>query len=296
MNDEIQGVSAVESEAQPEPFDASANTEESGRAPIVAEEPIADKEPGLEAAPEAPSEAANEGYASGVTEVDDLTHAKLILEAALLSSSEPLALADLKKLFDRELSSDTLRKLLDDLRADWADRAVELTPVASGWRFRVKPEFASFVQRMNPEKPLRYSRAVMETLAIIAYRQPCTRGDIEQIRGVTVSTQIIKALEERVWIEPVGHKEVPGRPALYSTTKKFLDDLNLRSLEELPPLHELQATLDMTTELEAVEPDPQAHFESTEATPPIVELEPPELEPTHAPTQADPAAQTPDPN
>jgi segregation and condensation protein B len=292
MNDEIQGVSAVESETQPEPFDVSpsARREESAPAPMAAEELLADGEPALEAAAEAASEAANERFVSGASEVDDLKRAKLILEAALLSSSEPLALADLKKLFDRELSGDTLRKLLDDLRSDWVGRAVELTPVASGWRFRVKPEFASFVQRMNPEKSPRYSRAVMETLAIIAYRQPCTRGDIEQIRGVTVSTQIIKALEERAWIEPVGHKEVPGRPALYGTTKKFLDDLNLRSLEELPPLHELQATLDMTTEPEAVEPHPQAHFESAEATPSIVELEPPELEPTHAPTQADPAA------
>jgi len=294
MNDEIQGVSAIESEAQPEPFNASpsADTDDSAPAPVVAEEPTTDRGPALKAA----SEAANERYSSGAGEVEDLVRAKLILEAALLSSSEPVALADLERLFDRELSSNTLRKLLDDLRADWIGRAVELTPVASGWRFRVKPEFATFVQRMNPEKPPRYSRAVMETLAIIAYRQPCTRGDIEQIRGVIVSTPIIKALEERAWIESVGHKEVPGRPALYGTTKKFLDDLNLRSLEELPPLHELQATLDMTTEPEAVAPDPRVHFESTEATPPIVELEPPEPEPTHAPTQADPATQAPDPN
>ena len=177
----------------------------------------------------------------------DLTQAKLILEAALLSSSEPLQLIDLRKLFDQELSADTIRKLLDELKAEWANRALELTPVASGWRFRVRPEFARFVQRMNPEKPPRYSRAVLETLAIIVYRQPATRGDIEQIRGVQVSPQIIKTLEERGWIEAVGHREVPGRPALFGTTKRFLDDLNLRSLEELPPLDELQATLDMTT-------------------------------------------------
>lgn len=177
----------------------------------------------------------------------DLTQAKLVLEAALLSATEPLQIVDLRKLFEQELSADTIRKLLDDLKSDWSGRAVELSPVASGWRFRVKPEFARFVQRMNPEKPPRYSRAVMETLAIIAYRQPATRGDIEQIRGVVVSTQIIKSLEERGWIESVGHREVPGRPSLYATTKQFLDDLNLRSLEELPPLEELQATLNLTT-------------------------------------------------
>lgn len=177
----------------------------------------------------------------------DMEKAKLILEAAILSAIEPLQLVDLRKLFNQELSSDMIRRLLDELKSDWSSRAVELTSVASGWRFRVKPEYSQFVHRMNPEKPPRYSRAVMETLAIIAYRQPATRGDIAQIRGVEVSTQIIKTLEERAWIEAVGHREVPGRPALYATTKKFLDDLNLRSLEELPPLDELQMTLNITT-------------------------------------------------
>jgi segregation and condensation protein B len=177
----------------------------------------------------------------------DMERAKLILEAAILSASEPLQLPDLRKLFHQELSSDMIRRLLDELKSDWSSRAVELTPVASGWRFRVKPEYSQFVHRMNPEKPPRYSRAVMETLAIIAYRQPATRGDVAQIRGVDVSSQIIKTLEEREWIETVGHREVPGRPALYATTKKFLDDLNLRSLEELPPLDELQMTLNITT-------------------------------------------------
>ena len=210
----------------------------------------------------------------------DLTQAKLTLEAALLSSSEPLQLTDLKKLFDQELSAETIRKLLDELKSEWANRALELTPVASGWRFRVKPEFARFVQRMNPEKPPRYSRAVLETLAIIAYRQPATRGDIEQIRGVQVSPQIIKTLEERGWIEAVGHREVPGRPALFGTTKRFLDDLNLRSLDELPPLDELQATLDMTTaesapareELPLVGDDHSAAPESEITS--IIEIEP----------------------
>lgn len=198
----------------------------------------------------APGEATNEeltpAEAGSAEPAVDLARAKLILEAALLSSSEPVQLMDLKKLFEQELSAETIRKLLEELKSDWMQRALELTAVASGWRFRVKPEFARYVARMNPEKPPRYSRAVLETLAIIAYRQPATRGDIEQIRGVQVSPQIIKTLEERGWIEAVGHREVPGRPALFATTKRFLDDLNLRSLEELPRLDELQATLDLT--------------------------------------------------
>ncbi|MES2354328.1 MAG: SMC-Scp complex subunit ScpB [Pseudomonadota bacterium] len=235
--------------------------------------------------------AESEGNAEIVT--SDLVQAKLILEAALLSSSEPLQLIDLKKLFDQELSVETIRKLLDELKDDWSSRAVELTPVASGWRFRVKPEFTQFVHRMNPEKPPRYSRAVMETLAIIAYRQPATRGDIEQIRGVTVSTQIVKSLEERGWIEAVGHREVAGRPALYATTKKFLDDLNLLSLEELPSLDELQATLNLTTSdifphsaeagAAAGQEEVAAEIENT----PVVETAPIEIvnDTTHAPEE-----------
>lgn len=169
----------------------------------------------------------------------DLEHVKRILEAALLTSQEPLALLELKKLFDEELSNDTLRRVLEELRGDWRGRGVELVHVASGWRFRARPEYQRFIERLTPIKPPRYSRAVMETLAIIAYKQPVTRGDIEEIRGVTVSTNIIRALEERGWIDVVGHREVPGRPALYATTKTFLDDLNVRSLEELPPLDDL---------------------------------------------------------
>lgn len=177
--------------------------------------------------------------------VTDLKEMKLALEAALLASSEPLQTGDLKKLFDSKMSHDSVRILLEEIRAEWAGRSVELSLVANGWRFRVKPEYQKYVDRLNPEKPPKYSRAVLETLAIIAYRQPVTRGDIEDIRGVMVSPGILKALEERGWIDAIGHKDVPGRPALFATTKKFLDDLNLRSLEELPPLHELQATLDM---------------------------------------------------
>jgi segregation and condensation protein B len=174
--------------------------------------------------------------------MDDLARAKDILEAALLVAGEPLAPAELAKLFDPPLEADVVRKLLDEIRAAWSGRSVELCQVASGWRFRAKPELQPYLDRLTPDKPPRYSRAAMETLAIIAYRQPVTRGDIESIRGVAVSTHIIKTLEDRQWIEVVGHRETPGRPALYATTKQFLDDLNLRSLSELPPLAQLDTS------------------------------------------------------
>jgi segregation and condensation protein B len=169
--------------------------------------------------------------------------AKRILEAALLASQEPVQPQELKRLFDQELNVETLRKLLDELRDEWKGRSVELVSLASGWRFQTRAEFAPYLERLQPEKAPRYSRAVMETLAIIAYRQPVTRGDIEDIRGVTVSSQIIQALENRGWIDAVGHRETPGRPALYATTRQFLDDLGLRSLQELPPLEEIAQTL-----------------------------------------------------
>jgi segregation and condensation protein B len=171
--------------------------------------------------------------------MDDLGEAKSILEAALLVAGEPLSVAQLSKLFDPPLELDVIRRLLDEIRDAWTTRSVELTQVASGWRFRAKPKLQPYLDRLAPEKPPRYSRAAMETLAIIAYQQPVTRGDIESIRGVAVSTHVIKTLEDRQWIEVVGHRETPGRPALYATTKQFLDDLNLRSLSELPPLAEL---------------------------------------------------------
>jgi len=173
------------------------------------------------------------------------TEAKRILEAALLASPEPLSLSDLRRLFDDQVGADTLKNLLAELRGDWEARAVELVSLASGWRFQTRPEFQPFAEKLQPEKPPRYSRAVMETLAIIAYRQPVTRGDIEDIRGVVVSTQIIQALENRGWIDIVGHRETPGRPALYATTRTFLDDLGLRSLQELPPLEEIAKTLEL---------------------------------------------------
>jgi segregation and condensation protein B len=165
---------------------------------------------------------------------------KTVLEAALLAAREPLPLPVLKKLFEEEINHDTLRALLDELRGDWAGRGVELVNLASGWRFQTRPEFQHYLERLSPEKPARYSRAVMETLAIIAYRQPVTRGDIEDIRGVVVSTNVIKTLEDRGWIDTVGHREVPGRPALFGTTKIFLDDFGLLSLSELPPLDQMR--------------------------------------------------------
>ena len=176
----------------------------------------------------------------------EITEARRALEAALMAASEPLSVNELKRLFDGELSGEILRNLLDELRDEWMGRSIELAQVASGYRFRVKPEYQKYLDKLSSDKPPKYSRAVLETLAIIAYRQPVTRADIEDIRGVQVSPHILKTLQDRGWIDEIGHKEVVGRPALFATTRHFLDDLNLRSLEELPPLHELQATLDMT--------------------------------------------------
>ena len=186
--------------------------------------------------------------------------AKRILEAALLASQEPVSPQELKRLFEGELGVDAIRKLLAELAEEWRGRSVELVNLSSGWRFQTRPEFQPFLERLLPERPPRYSRAVMETLAIIAYRQPVTRGDIEDVRGVGVSTQIIQALEGRGWIDVVGHRETPGRPALYATTSKFLDDLGLRSIEELPPLEEIARTVQLEvvpTAEAAVREEPQ---------------------------------------
>ena len=174
-----------------------------------------------------------------MSEFDDL---KQVLEAALLVAGEPVAPGQLARLFDPPLETETVRKLLDELKDSWSGRKVELVQVASGWRFQGKPEVQPYLDRLTPAKPPRYSRAVMETLALIAYQQPVTRGDIEAIRGVAVSTNVIKTLEDRQWIEAVGHRDTPGRPALYATTKAFLDDLGLTSLAELPPLAELDSS------------------------------------------------------
>lgn len=162
--------------------------------------------------------------------------AKRVLETALICAQQPLALRELRMLFEDQLAPDTLRSLLDELTRDWEDRGVELVALASGWRFQSRPELREYLDRLNPEKPPKYSRATLETLAIIAYRQPVTRGDIEDIRGVTVSSQILKQLEDRGWVDAIGHREAPGRPALFATTRQFLDDLGLASLEQLPAL------------------------------------------------------------
>lgn len=167
--------------------------------------------------------------------------AKIVLETALICAQEPLRVSDLRRLFADDVGADTIRALLEEMRNDWDQRGVELVALASGWRFQSRPAMREYLDRLNPEKPPKYSRAVMETLAIIAYRQPVTRGDIEEIRGVTVSTEVVKKLEDRGWIEVIGHRDVPGKPALYATTKSFLDDLGLRTLDELPPLEDPQA-------------------------------------------------------
>jgi segregation and condensation protein B len=198
------------------------------------------------------------------------SEAKRVLEAALLASQEPLGVLELKRLFEGEVNAETLRHLLAEIAEEWKGRAVELVNLASGWRFQTRPELQPYLDRLFPEKAPRYSRAVMETLAIIAYRQPVTRGDIEDVRGVSVSGQIIQALENRGWIDVVGQRETPGRPALYATTRQFLDDLGLRSLEELPPLEEIAKTLQLeaitTAEAAVRAPDsePQAAATGTD--------------------------------
>ncbi|MFZ4285477.1 SMC-Scp complex subunit ScpB [Variovorax sp. HJSM1_2] len=160
--------------------------------------------------------------------------AKRVLEAALICSPQPLPVREMRVLFQDELGSDTVKALLLELQNDWALRGVELVSVASGWRFQSRPEMREYLDRLHPEKPPRYSRATLETLAIIAYRQPVTRGDMEEIRGVTISSLIIKSLEDRGWIEVIGHRETVGRPSLFATTRQFLDDLGLASLDQLP--------------------------------------------------------------
>ncbi|EJL93495.1 segregation and condensation protein B [Herbaspirillum sp. CF444] len=168
--------------------------------------------------------------------------AKKVLETALLCAHEPLSINDLKKLYvsgedvESEITSDVIRQMLEELREDWIDKGVEVVSLSTGWRFQSRAEMKVYLDRLNPEKPPKYTRATLETLAIIAYRQPVTRGDIEEIRGVTVSSQTVRLLEDRGWIEAIGHRDVPGRPALFATTKRFLDDLGLTSLDQLPPL------------------------------------------------------------
>src|SRR3954447_25491727 len=171
--------------------------------------------------------------------------AKKVLETALLCAHEPLSINDMKKLYaesdggSNEIGADTIKQMLEELRTDWKDKGIEVVSLSTGWRFQSRPEMKIYLERLNPEKPPKYSRATLETLAIIAYRQPVTRGDIEEIRGVTVNSQTIKMLEDRCWVDVLGHREVIGRPALLGTTKQFLDDLGLASLSQLPPLQQL---------------------------------------------------------
>jgi segregation and condensation protein B len=195
------------------------------------------------------------------------SEAKKVLETALLCAHEPLSINDLKKLYietedgDEQVGADTIRSLLEELRQDWADKGIEVVSLSTGWRFQSRPEMKKYLERLNPEKPPKYSRATLETLAIIAYRQPVTRGDIEEIRGVTVNSQTVKMLEDRGWIEAIGHRDVPGRPALLATTKQFLDDLGLNALDQLPALQQISkddAQGNMLPELQALEAGMQA--------------------------------------
>jgi segregation and condensation protein B len=181
-------------------------------------------------------------------ELDSLTPERImqILEAALLTAQEPLSINELRKLFNHELSAVVLSKLLEEIREKWSNSGIELISVASGWRFQTRSDVQPYLDRLTPQKAPRYSRAILETLTIIAYRQPVTRGDIEEIRGVSVSSSVLKTLTARGWIEAIGHRNVPGKPELFATTSHFLDDLGLRSLEELPPLEEMKSLIEST--------------------------------------------------
>jgi len=240
------------------------------------------------------------------------SQAKRVLETALICAAEPLPLNQMRALFDGEVGADTLRNLLADLGLDWQDRGVELVALASGWRFQSRPEMRTFLDRLHPEKPPRYSRAAMETLAIVAYRQPVTRGDIEDIRGVTVSSQIVKQLEDRGWIDAIGYREAPGRPALYATTRQFLDDLGLASLDQLPAIDsaaDAQAVLmalqddasllegpQASLELDAEQRSEAAAIESPAGQPPVPQADTSAADvPAEAPAP-EPAHQTAEPH
>lgn len=211
--------------------------------------------------------------------------AKRVLEAALLCTAQPLSLREMRVLFDDALGADTLRQLLTELQQEWTHRGLELMAVASGWRFQSRPEMRNFLDRLHPEKPPKYTRATLETLAIIAYRQPVTRGDMEDIRGVTINSQILKQLEDRGWVEVIGHRETVGRPALYATTRQFLDDMGLASLDQLPLLSSVdhqasalaglvddegpvQPTLSLEEALEPLEQDAALTDDSNAVEPP----------------------------
>ena len=200
--------------------------------------------------------------------------AKRVLETALICSHQPIQIRDLRVLFSDALGADTIRTLLEEMQLDWAQHGVELVQVATGWRFQSRPEMREYLDRLNPEKPPKYSRAVMETLAIIAYRQPVTRGDMEDIRGVTVNSLVIKQLEDRGWVEVIGHRETVGRPSLYATTRQFLDDLGLASLDQLPVFDSAQAQANAFARLGEDDPSLQMNMalEPTEADAVVVDI------------------------
>jgi len=221
--------------------------------------------------------------------------AKKVLETALLCAHEPLSINDMKRLYaehgdvhDEVVDAETIKAILEELRNDWSDKGIEIVGLSTGWRFQSRPEMKKYLERLNPEKPPKYTRATLETLAIIAYRQPVTRGDIEEIRGVTVNSQTVKMLEERGWIEAVGHRDVPGRPALFATTRQFLDDLGLTSLAQLPPLQEVtkeNMRNGMLPEMQALEGELHANFDQAS-----IELAPAlgiNAEPAHESTSPD---------
>jgi segregation and condensation protein B len=194
------------------------------------------------------------------------TDAKRVLETALICTQQPLQVRELRVLFNDELGADTIKDLLGELQDEWTQRGVELVCVASGWRFQSRPAMREYLDRLHPEKPPKYSRAALETLAIIAYRQPVTRGDMEDIRGVTINTQILKQLEDRGWIEVIGHREAAGRPALYATTRHFLDDLGLASLDQLPELQSPAQQGVFEALAASVQPQPELAMEEAGAT------------------------------
>jgi len=204
------------------------------------------------------------------------TDAKRVLETALICSQQPLSVREMRVLFNDELGPDTIKSLLGDLQNEWTQRGAELVPVASGWRFQSRPQMREYLDRLHPEKPPKYTRAVLETLAIIAYRQPVTRGDMEDVRGVTINAMILKQLEDRGWIEVIGHREAPGRPALFATTRQFLDDLGLESLDQLPMLESPTQQVELMASLGAGEDATQAPLpmESVQGSIEIGEAEP----------------------
>jgi segregation and condensation protein B len=181
----------------------------------------------------------------------NMVDAKRVLEAALLCAQQPMPLKNMRELFAESVGADTVKQMLDDLRSDWAGRGMELVCVASGWRFQSRPDMREYLDRLHPEKPPKYTRATLETLAIIAYKQPVTRGDMEDIRGVTISSLLIKQLEDRGWVEVIGHREAPGRPALFATTRQFLDDLGLASLDQLPLMESPEQSVEALGGLES---------------------------------------------